>query len=307
MCNYKKPFVTIFTPTYNRAYILKRLYGSLLIQTNTNFEWLIVDDGSSDETESLVQEFIGDNKHTFDIRYYKKKNEGKHIAINLGVKEARGVLFFIVDSDDALQENAIEKIIEEEKTIENKEQFAGVAGLKGNLLGEPIKSPTEVYTKKELDTLIEQKDATSIEYRYKYKISGDRAEVVYTDLMRKIPFPKIGNEKFMEESYLWMSISKMNLKFRWFNSVIYLCEYMQDGLTNNMREIVKKNWKTHCFCANYDLTIKEIPIKIRARECIRYYRYGMYGKRKIKDLWIECNDKILSIPAVLFAFIYRVR
>lgn len=307
MFNFERPYVTVFTPTFNRAYTLSRLYNSLLRQTDKSFEWLIVDDGSEDNTDSLVHKFIYDTEHTFNIRYFKKKNEGKHIAINIGAKEAKGILFFIVDSDDVLHERAIEKIIEIEKSIENKNDFAGVAGLRGNFKGEPIKSPTEVYTKTELDNLMRERDATSIEYRYKYKITGDRAEVVYTELMRQIPFPKIDNEKFMEESYLWMNLSNRNLKFRWFNSVIYLCEYLQDGLTNNMKEIVKKNWKTHCFCANYDLSIKKIPLKIRARECLRYYRYGLYGKRNVINLWLECNDKLLSIPAIFIAFFYKVK
>lgn len=186
--------------------------------------------------------------------------------------------------------------------------FAGVVGLKGNFEGFPIKSPGEQYSQSELENLMGTYiDATSLEYRYKYKIQGDRAEVVYTEIIKNIPFPKIEGEKFMEESYLWTSLSKMGLKFRWFNQVIYLCEYLQDGLTNNMREIVKKNWKTHCFCANFDLTAKDIPLKIRAKECVRYYRYGFYGGEKLKKLWNECNDKLLSVPAILVAVARQVK
>lgn len=242
------------------------------------------------------------------IRYVKKENEGKHIAINVGAKIARGKLFFIVDSDDALSTNAIEAIEKTEKEIAGMDGFAGVVGLRGNFEGFPIKSPGEQYSQSELENLMGTYiDATSLEYRYKYKIQGDRAEVVYTEIIKNIPFPKIEGEKFMEESYLWTSLSKMGLKFRWFNQVIYLCEYLQDGLTNNMREIVKKNWKTHCFCANFDLTAKDIPLKIRAKECVRYYRYGFYGGEKLKKLWNECNDKLLSVPAILVAVARQVK
>ena len=85
----RKPYITVFTPTYNRAYTLQRLYESLRKQSQYDFEWLIVDDGSTDNTESLVQEFIRENS-LFNIRYVKKENEGKHIAINVGAKIARG-------------------------------------------------------------------------------------------------------------------------------------------------------------------------------------------------------------------------
>lgn len=303
----QKPYITVFTPSYNRAYTLRRLYESLKRQTHYNFEWLIVDDGSTDNTENLVREFI-QTKNPFDIRYIKKENEGKHIAINVGAKVAQGKLFFIVDSDDALSTKAIELIEKTEAEIAEMDGFAGVAGLKGNLGGLPIKSPSEQYSQSELKKLMGSYiDATSLEYRYKYGIQGDRAEVVYTEIIRNIPFPKIEGEKFMEESYLWTSLSKLGLKFRWFNQVIYLCEYLQDGLTNNMREVVKKNWKTHCFCANFDLTAKEIPLKIRAKECARYYRYGFYGGEKVGKLWNECNDKFLSVPAILAAVVWRVK
>lgn len=303
----QNPSVTVFTPTYNRSYTLNRLFESLKKQTNYDFEWLIVDDGSTDNTEELIRKFIKESV-LFEVRYIKKENEGKHIAINVGAQAAKGKLFFIVDSDDALTSNAIELIIEREREIQGNIVFAGVAGLKGNFEGYPIKGQGKKYSMVELDKLTGNYiDATSLEYRYKYKIQGDRAEVVYTDIIRNIPFPKIESEKFMEESYLWTSLSKMNLKFRWFNNVIYLCEYLQDGLTNNMQEIVKKNWKTHCYCANFDLTAKEIPLKVRARECLRYYRYGLYGGVPIKVLWKTCNDKILSIPAILIAKVYRVK
>lgn len=111
----------------------------------------------------------------------------------------------------------------------------------------------------------------------------------------------------MEESFLWLSISKMGLKFRWFNEVIYLCEYLPDGLTHNIKEIVKKNWETHIYCANFSLTVTEIPIKEKFRECVRYYRYGFFGKKTLIDLYRECNNKILSIPSIIIACLYKVK
>ena len=98
--------ITIFTPTYNRGYIIEKLYLSLCNQTSNEFEWLVFDDGSTDNHLDLIERFIADNK--INIRYIYKENGGKHTAINLGVKNANGELFFIVDSDDYLTPDAVE-------------------------------------------------------------------------------------------------------------------------------------------------------------------------------------------------------
>ena len=108
--------ITVFTPTYNRAHLLPNLYQSLLQQKAENFEWLVVDDGSTDGTEELVNQWI--EEAAFTIRYFKKENGGKHTAINKGVQLAEGDLFFIIDSDDVLAEMLAKKIID---LINNKE------------------------------------------------------------------------------------------------------------------------------------------------------------------------------------------
>lgn len=101
--------VTVFTPTYNRAYILNNLYQSLCRQSYGDFEWLIVDDGSTDNTEGLIASWLDESK--ISLCYIKQPNGGKHRAINRGIQEANGNLFFIVDSDDYLADNAIERIL----------------------------------------------------------------------------------------------------------------------------------------------------------------------------------------------------
>ena len=107
--------ITIFTPTYNRAYTLKKLYDSIVVQDYSAIEWIIVDDGSSDSTKELVTSFIEENK--IDIKYFYQENSGKHIAINRGVEEAQGELFFIVDSDDYLTKDALNIINKWENTL----------------------------------------------------------------------------------------------------------------------------------------------------------------------------------------------
>ena len=103
--------ITVFTPTYNRAYIIENLYKSLQRQTFKDFEWLVIDDGSTDNTEELFASWT--NEISFPVRYIKQQNGGKHRAINRGVKEANGELFFIVDCDDYLREDAVETILEQ--------------------------------------------------------------------------------------------------------------------------------------------------------------------------------------------------
>ena len=104
------PYFTVFTPTYNRAYILPRLYQSLREQTCKDFEWMIVDDGSTDDTGKLVAQWE-DQNNGFDIHYYKIQNGGKPRAINFGITKANGDFFFMVDSDDHLTTDAVQKML----------------------------------------------------------------------------------------------------------------------------------------------------------------------------------------------------
>ena len=117
--------ITVFTPTYNRGYILPTLYQSLRNQTVHSFEWVIIDDGSIDNTQDMVNTWKWENNF-FNIVYVKTENGGKHRAINRGIKLAKGRLFFIVDSDDYLINNALARIHYWEKTIQNKIKFSCV-------------------------------------------------------------------------------------------------------------------------------------------------------------------------------------
>ena len=161
--------ITVFTPCYNRAHTIERLYHSLVLQTNKNFEWIIVDDGSTDNTEQIVNVFIKES-NDFPICYFKKDNGGKHTAINFGVQKANGEAFFIVDSDDWLPKNAIDRIIYYFDQIKNKKDFAGICGNK--------MLPTKEIIGKTFDG--EVLDITALE-RKKFYIIGDKAEVYKTE------------------------------------------------------------------------------------------------------------------------------
>ena len=214
--------ITIFTPTYNRAYTILKLYESLKKQTFRDFEWIVIDDGSIDSTEEIFLDILT-QKNDFPIIYRKVDNGGKHRAINKGIQLASGRLFFIVDSDDFLPYDSLARVSACEKSLtDNKTDiFAGVAGIKGKIGGG--------FCGKTFDG--EYLDITYLETG-KNGIYGDKAEVYYTDVLRQYPFPEFDGEKFIMESVVWNVIAEAGYKLRYFNEIVYLCEYLEDGLTN---------------------------------------------------------------------------
>lgn len=214
--------ITVFTPTYNRAYIINNLYQSLLAQTNFDFEWLVIDDGSTDETEQYFNSILL-KENPFDITYVKQENGGKHRAINTGVKLAKGEVFLIVDSDDFLTKDAIEKVTCWVSGLDSSKKWAGVAGARGydekTYIG-------KVYGKSKFV------DAKNTE-REKFNLMGDKAEAYFTKVLREFPFPEIDGEKFLSEEVVWNRIAKEGYYIRWYKDIIYICDYLDDGLTKN--------------------------------------------------------------------------
>ena len=296
------PSLTIFTPTYNRSSTLLNLYHSLIQQTCQDFEWIIVDDGSTDNTEEQITPLLTNSP--FPIKYIKKNNEGKHIAINEGVKHAAGKWFFIVDSDDALTSDAIEIALAFCNQIENDTRFAGVAGLRANANGVIWNNwfGSQPDTQLSIDSYI---DGTYIDYRYKFALKGDRAEIVRTDIIKQYPFPKFSNEKFLVESYLWLSLAKAGYLFRWFNKPIYITEYLEDGLTRNIRNHYKNSPIGSYHVNNLRLSCKGIGIKEYIRSSYNYYRYGILAGEKTFLLFQKCNRKLLTCIGLPLALLRK--
>lgn len=221
--------ISVFTPVYNRAYIIHNLYESLCNQTSKDFEWLVVDDGSTDHIEELVREWMNESK--INIVYHKKKNGGKHTAINEGVKLARGEAFLIVDSDDYLCNDAIEFILPRFDGVCCDDSIAGIAVLKGRREDEVVgQSPL-------FDQYV---DATNLE-REQYGLNGDKCNVFKTEVLKEYPFPVFEGENFMTEAVVWDKMAYDGYKMRWFNKIVYLCEYLEDGLSRNLRRINRMN------------------------------------------------------------------
>lgn len=258
------PFVSVFTPTYNRVHTLGDLYNSLERQINKNFEWIIVDDGSTDNTNAFIENIIK-QKPSFPLIYKRQSNQGKHIAINNGVQKARGKFFLIADSDDILTTDAIETVINWAADLPEK-GYAGLAFLKAskeenNMWGNTFEG--------------EYKDFTSLERR-KNNISGDKLEVYYTDILKRFPFPQFEGERFITEALVWNRMAASNLQLRWVNKIIYLADYLEDGLTQKINQLFLDNFR------GYTEYIKEL-IKYPQTTCFEKLRLiGMYTIRGVQ-------------------------
>lgn len=295
--------ITVFTPAYNRAYCLRRLFTSLQEQTSHDFEWLVVDDGSTDETEELCFEFA--EEANFPFRYIRQKNAGKHVAINRGCSEANGDWFFIVDSDDFLPSSSIETTKAYLSTVADNPRFAGVAGLRarpdGTWIAGPGKGINDVEPNVRDLFSKEYIDATSQDYRCKLKMPGDRAEVVRTELVRKYPFPSFEGERFVSEYYLWQSIAEEGLMLRWFNKPTYYGDYLEDGLTMNVRDVMRRNPLGRSFVDNFIIG-SHAPIKMKLNSAVNYVRYGRFGGKAVSELIHDARNKplmLLGLPVAL--------
>lgn len=221
-------YISVFTPSYNRAYILPQLYKSLCRQTSKEFCWIIVDDGSTDNTEKLVREWINENKIT--IFYYKQSNGGKQRAHNLAVSKCRTELFLGVDSDDFITDECIEKLLKKWNQVKEDSAVAGVIALRGDMKGNP------------LGTLYPQGlEYTTITELYgKWKFKGDITMMFRTDVLKQYPYWVAEGEKFIGEGYVWSQIDR-KYKLVILPELLMLGEYLPDGYTKNVRKLTKDN------------------------------------------------------------------
>ena len=261
--------ITLFTPTYNRAYILDTLYRSVQRQTYRNFEWIIMDDGSSDNTEELVQSWMKDG-NDFPIRFYKVPNGGKCRAINRGLDLAEGELFFIMDSDDYLTDDSLETVVKWEATIAGKPGYCGVAGNRGSSPTETPNTSIESMYGKGVNYIDEYAYIRYPEYTDKV-IDGERAGVWYTEIHRKYKYPEFEGENFLTPCITWNRMSNDGYKIRIFQDIIWICEYRADGLTmqGNMRFI--KNPAGAGLCLREKAEFLHYPLKERVKMWYTYY------------------------------------
>lgn len=265
--------LTVFTPTYNRAYSLPRHYESLKEQTLADFEWLIVDDGSTDETEQLIEKWI--NEVSF-IRYYRHKRGGKHRAINWGVQQARGELFFIVDSDDYLPKDSLQLTYDFYLQVKDDNRYAGVSGMKCYPNGKKVGD----------EVTFEVLDADNASFREKYKVKGDVTDVFKTAVLREYPFPEFPGELFLTEDVVWDRIAR-KYRIRFFNRNIYTCEYLPDGLSGNLSLHHRSSPQGTMLYYGTSLRDSRFGVVRHIKDAIRYWQYtcDYRGKRERLPLW----------------------
>ena len=252
--------ITILTPTFNRAHLLPRLFESLTHQTDFNFEWLVMDDGSTDGTSDL---FAGKTflSAPFPIRYYQQENSGKHRALNAGVKQAKGDFIFIADSDDWLLPQSVAIVGLHTSAIADDNTFAGVAGL------DVFDDECIVGTGLPQDII----DCNAMDIRYRYHVDGDLKEVFKTTVLQEFPFPEIQDEKFCPEQLVWFRIAQ-KYKLRYFNTPIYVAEYQPNGITASIIRV--RMLAPQATCMMYaEMLAYKIPFKEKIKAAINFWRF----------------------------------
>lgn len=285
--------ITIFTPTYNRAYILYKLYNSLKQQNNKEFIWMIVDDGSTDNTREIVE--IWKNENIIPIEYYYKDNGGKQRAINYGLSKCYTELFCCVDSDDYLVENAIDKILN--FWIKNQStNISGIVSLRGKNNFEPLgtKMPQNKLVTK-FNDLYE-----------KYNFKGDTNLIYRTEILKKHPYPVAEGEKFISESYAYLEIDD-DYNIILMDEITVICEYLEDGYTKNVYKLLKNNPKGY-MKSKIQTAKHNKKIINKYLETIKYYsackclKYNGISKAPSKLLYIAA-----IIPGELVYYLYFKR
>ncbi|MGV4535861.1 glycosyltransferase family 2 protein [Ornithobacterium rhinotracheale] len=256
------PRISIITPTYNRANLLARVFDSLQNQESKDFEWIVIDDGSTDNTDELIKTF---SPNGFDLSYYKKTNGGKHTALNFGIKKANGDYIILLDSDDYLTSNAISFVSDKIKEIKDKEKTVGIAGRRiyknGKIVG------TENF---------DHINTSSLNIKYKYNVTGDLVEVFSKKVLLEFPFPEIEGEKFCPEALVWNRISqKYNLDF--YNYGFYVTEYLPGGLTDKIVKIRMNSPKASMIHYS-ELASYDIPLKEKIKATINFWRFSFNDK-----------------------------
>jgi glycosyltransferase involved in cell wall biosynthesis len=242
------PLFTVFTPTYNRAHTLRRVYDSLCAQTLRDFEWLVVDDGSTDNTAALIADWA--KSADFSIRYFKQDHSGKHFAHNLAVREARGQMFVPLDSDDACLPRALERMLYWWNTIPSDQQsgFCGVTGLAvdqyGKLVGDRFPS--------------EPLDASMRELRYVHHVMGEKGTCKLTEILRHYLFPEVARGQYLPEGIVWLDIAR-RFKSRAVNEVfrVYYVDDDEIGVTVSKKKSFSAHalgrWYFYVWLLNNDL------------------------------------------------------
>jgi glycosyltransferase involved in cell wall biosynthesis len=266
---------TVLTPAYNRPHTLGRVYESLKAQTFKDFEWLIVDDSTTDDVQKVVRSWLSETD--FFVRYLKQNNSGKHVAHNTGVMQAQGKFTVILDDDDTLTPTALETFYCIWQTIPEDEHkgFSGVAALctnrdTGELLGG--KFPQDIF------------DSDTVAINYLYHLGDDRQGFTRTDILREYLFPTFNGEKYITEGLVWNRVSR-KYKIRYLNEVVCVKQY---GMT---RSIIGHLIQSPNATSAYYQELLDAPYSFsfltRLKLQAAYVRYALHAKRPLGQVLRE--------------------
>lgn len=287
--------ITVFTPAYNRADLLPRCYESMKKQTNQNFIWMVIDDGSTDHTASLIQEYMNAS-HEFEIEYYFKENGGLHTAYNKAIAHIKTPLCVCIDSDDWMPEDAIEKILyfwDEH----GSDQYAGIVGLdcfeNGEIIGDKFPNQKSI-------NLIDLMTG-----RYKIK-NGDRTNVVRTELYKEVaPMKSFPGEKNFNPHYMHLQIS-LKYDFLVMNENLHFVEYQPGGMSDSMLKQYRNSPNSFAEFRRLQMQFPDVPIMFCIKTAIHYGTECMLAKRDIfrgLSLKYMCLCTI-TLPSILLLYLY---
>ena len=283
--------LTVITPTYNRSEKLKEVFESLNKQTINDFIWLIIDDGSTDNTKETVDEFNKIKK--FHIEYYYKDNGGKASALNVALDKVKTDYCCCLDSDDTFTPTAIETALKELETEKDNDNCCGVVALRTSKEGIPlgnkqIPSKYQYISIGELYTIL---DKTELICFYKYKFIKD------------IKFPTIKGEKFISPTWFQYKATEKR-KFKVSNGQFCICEYLDDGLTKNKKSVILKNPKGYTLVKRESLKNSK-NIKKTIKHAIMYDYGSLLSKNK--EFIKESPKKVATIISLPFALIILLK
>ncbi|WP_051230466.1 glycosyltransferase family 2 protein [Epilithonimonas caeni] len=275
--------LTLFTPTYNRATLLPTLFESLKKQSNKKFEWLIVDDGSTDNTREVIKSFI--ETSAFRITYLYQENQGKHIAINTAINYCNTEYFGTVDSDDYLKDEAIEIIYEKLEKIRYEKNIIGIASPL-----EMVDSKKNIVTRPDIFAEI---TATPVEIGYTYKIYGEFTLVYKTEIIKKYQYPQFFGEKFIQESFITNRFDK-EYKILHIPESVVIGEYRDDGLTAQSKQLLINNPRGAALVFCEKMNNPTIPFSARKKFVKNYWDFESINNpsfisklHKIKNLRLK--------------------
>lgn len=286
----KKPTLTVFTPAYNRAYTLWKGYEGLKRQTSKDFKWIIVDDGSTDNTQDLVNGWIKEN--IIPIEYYYKKNGGMHTAHNEAYRHIDTELAVCIDSDDYMTDNAVELIISRWRKY-GEERFAGLIGLDmyedGSVIGTSFPEGL--------------KECKTYDLARKHGVFCDKKYVYRPDVIKKyLPYPEFKGERYGLVNWLYQKIDH-DYDMLCFNDILCVVEYLPDGLTINVYEQHKQSPRTRA--VESDALIKYVPyLSEKIKRATQYVSSAIFAKDI--NLILKSENKTWIILALPLGVAYNI-